>query len=336
MTEHSAPAAVLAAAIDIGSNAMRLHIAGQDAQGGLRTILYHREPVRLGHDAFTRGRLSENAMEKALQAFGTFRSMLGRHPVQTVRATGTSALRDSANAGELIRRIKDKTGIGIEVISGEEEARLIYLSAHHRVPGMSSMKTLLIDIGGGSVEITLARRGNIVALESFRMGAVRLLELFRDASGDSEKPGIMNEYIASMQQKVRERMAGMHIDLCIGSGGNIEALGALGVSLLGNSSNNRLSYKDIRKLVRQLQSMNDVDRINRLGLRPDRADVIIPAAITLKSIVKLARPATLLIPSASLADGVLLDLLQGRNAVGKALARLLPDQGLSHGGPECR
>jgi len=299
---------------------MRLCIAGPDTESGIKTIHYHREPVRLGHDAFTRGKISEETMEKALQAFETFRSMIDLHPVQTIRATGTSALRDSTNTCELIRLIRDKTGIEIEVISGEEEARLIHLSVHHRVPDMNKMKTLLIDIGGGSIEITLAKHGDIVAMESFRMGTVRLLELFRDASGDAEQSKIMNEYIASMQQKVREEMAGMHIDLCIGTGGNIEALGELGVSLLGNDSSHQLTYKDIKKLVKRLQSISYEERIDQFGLRPDRADVIIPAAIALKSIVKLARPATLLVPSAGLADGVLLDLLQRQNGDGKALA----------------
>ncbi len=319
-TDTPSPDPMLAAAIDIGANAMRLHIAGPDRENGLKSIHYHREPVRLGHDAFTRGRLSEDTMAKALQAFETFRSILDRHPVHTIRATGTSALRDSINADELIRRIKDKTGIDIEIISGEEEARLIHLSVHHRVPDMKSMKTLLIDIGGGSIEVTLAKRGDIIALESFRMGTVRLLELFRDTSGDSERPKIMHEYIASMQQKVREEMAGTRIGLCIGTGGSIEALGELGVSLLGNDSNRRLNYQDIKKLLKHLQSMGYKDRINILGLRPDRADVIIPAAIALKSIIKLARPATLLIPSAGLADGVLLGLLQEQNIDNKALA----------------
>ncbi len=311
---------ILTAAIDIGSNAIRLHIAGADAQAGLKIIHYHREPVRLGHDAFTQGRLSEETMGKALQAFETFRSMIDLHPVQTIRAVGTSALRDSANASECIHRIKDKTGIEIEVISGEEEARLIHLSVHRRVPGMNKLKTLLIDIGGGSIEVTLAKHGNIIALESFRMGTVRLLELFRETAGYSEQPKIMDEYIASMQQKVHEEMAGMHIDLCIGTGGNIETMSELGTSLLGNDSNTRLSYTDIKKLLQCLQSMCYEERIEKLGLRPDRADVIIPAAIALKAIVKLARPATLLVPSAGLADGVLLDLLQGQNTDDQALA----------------
>ncbi len=311
---------ILAAVIDIGSNAMRLHIAGPDAHGGLKTIRYHREPVRLGHDAFTQGRLSKETMEKASRAFETFRSIIDCYPVQAIRATGTSALRDSSNTDELIRHVKAQTDIDIEVISGEEEARLIHLCVHHYVPDMDKMRTLLIDIGGGSIEVTLAKRGDIVALESFRMGTVRLLELFRDTSEDLERPKIMNEYIASMQQKVREEMAGMRIDLCIGTGGNIETMGELGVSLLGNDSNHCLSYQDIKKLVKHLQSMSYEDRVNKLGLRPDRADVIIPAAITLKSMVKLARPAVLSIPSVGLADGVLLDLLRGRNGDGKALA----------------
>jgi len=310
---------ILAAAIDIGSNAMRLHIAGPDTEDGLKTIHYHREPVRLGHDAFTRGQLSESTMEKALQAFVTFRSMIDRHPIQTIRAVGTSALRDSANASEIIQRIKGRTDIEIELISGEEEARLIHLSVRQRVPEMNRMKTLLVDIGGGSIEIILTKRGDIVALESFRMGTVRLLELFRNTSGNMEEPKIMDEYIASMQQKVREQMDGMPIDLCIGTGGSIEALGELGVPLLGNESNRQLSYKDIKKLLNRLESINYEDRIHRLDLRPDRADVIIPATIVLKSIMKLVHPAALLVPSTGLADGVLLDLLREQSADGKIL-----------------
>ncbi len=310
--------APLAAAIDIGSNAMRLHIAAPSAEGGLKAIHYHREPVRLGHDAFTCGRLSDETIEKALQAFTTFRSIIDRHPVQSVRATGTSALRDAANADELISHIKGKTGIDIEVISGEEEARLIHLAVHRHVPEMAKTKTLLIDIGGGSVEITLTRCGDIIALESFRMGTVRLLEMFRDTNAQS--PKIINEYIASMQQKVREEIGGIRVDFCIGTGGNIEALGELGVSLLGNPSCNRLRYKDVKKLVRQLQPMSCDERMERLGLRPDRADVILPAAIVLKAMMRLARPAPLLVPFAGLADGVLLDLIYGKSGDGRAQA----------------
>lgn len=299
---------------------MRLHIAGPDMQGGLKKVHFHREPVRLGHDAFTCGQLSEATMDKAVQAFEAFRAAIDRYPVQTTRATGTSALRDSANSSELIRRIKDKTDIEIEVISGEEEARLIHLSVHQRVPEMDRMTTLLIDIGGGSVEVTLAKHGDIVALESFRMGTVRLLELFRNAPTDSDLSHIMGEYIASMQQKVRKEIGRAKIGLCIGTGGNIEALGELGVSLLGNDFNNRLSFKNIKKLHKKLSGMTLEERIQNIGLRPDRADVIIPATIMLKSIVKLARPAALLVPSAGLSDGVLLDLLHGQNTDSKSLA----------------
>ncbi|MDQ7010481.1 MAG: Ppx/GppA family phosphatase, partial [Mariprofundaceae bacterium] len=318
MSNSATRVAPLAAAIDIGSNAMRLHIAAPSAEGGLKAIHYHREAVRLGHDAFTRGWLSGDTMEKAVQAFTTFRSIIDRHPVQAIRATGTSALRDAANADELVSHIKDRTGIDIEVISGEEEARLIHLAVRNRVPEMGKTKTLLIDIGGGSVEVTLARRGDIIALESFRMGTVRLLEMFRDTNAQS--PKIINEYIASMQQKVREEIAGTRVDFCIGTGGNIEALGELGVSLLGNPSGNQLRYKDVKKLARRLQSMSYEERVEQLGLRPDRADVILPAALVLKAMMQLARPAPLLVPFAGLADGVLLDLIYGKSGDGRARA----------------
>jgi len=321
LTSKKDAGGALISAIDVGSNAMRLHIAGADARGNLKTIYYHREPVRLGHDAFTTGKLSPETMEKAQQAFETFRSMIDRHPVQTIRATGTSALRNSANASKLICRIEEKTGIRIEIISGEEEARLIHLSVHHRVPDMNKKRMLLIDIGGGSVEITLTEHGDIIALESFRMGTVRLLEMFRNTPNEAERIHLMDEYIDAMRQKVREEITGKKVDLCIGTGGNVEALGELGVSLLDNNSSQHLRFKEIKKLVKKLQSMSYEDRINRLGLRPDRADVIIPASLVLKSIVKMARPADLIIPpSVGLADGLLLDLLDRQNINSEALA----------------
>ncbi len=297
---------------------MRLHIAAASAEGGLKAIHYHREAVRLGHDAFTCGRLSEATMEKAVQAFASFRSIMDRHPIQTIRATGTSALRDARNADELITRVRKATGIDIEVISGEEEARLIHLAMRQRVPEMKHAKALLIDIGGGSVEVTLTRHGDIIALESFRMGTVRLLEMFRGT--DTASSRIIDEYIASMQQKVREEIGGTRVEFCIGTGGNIETLGELGVSLLGNPSCNRLRYKDVRKLVRLLQGLSCAERIERLGLRPDRADVIVPAAIVLKAVLRLVRPAPLMVPFAGLADGILLDLIYGKNLDGRALA----------------
>jgi len=311
----------LAAAIDIGSNAIRLRISGLDADGRLKLVHYHREPVRLGHDAFTLGLLTDEIMDRAAQAFQTFRAMIDRYPIRIIRATGTSALRNSSNAPQFIEKIRKKTDINIEVISGEEEARLIHTAIRSSVPDLDRMSALLIDIGGGSVEITLSDHGDIVALESFRMGTVRLLELFRNASSERAFSSLLDEYAEAMQQKVREEISGTRIDRCVGTGGNIECMGELGVKLLGNSSARLLSYKDIRKLCKKLLGLSCAERMGQLHLRPDRADVIIPACLVLKSIMKLGRPAKLTIPDTGLADGVLIDLLSEHKTDSNALER---------------
>jgi len=315
------PEGSLAAAIDTGSNAIRLSICGLDAAGRISMVQYRREAVRLGHDAFTLGRLSANTMQRTVETFQSFRTIIDRYPVRVIRATATSALRDAHNAAELTAKVLHSTGIPIEVISGAEEARLIHTAIQQCVPQISEKIVLLIDIGGGSVEVTLSDHGDIVVLKSFKMGTVRLLELFRNAPSDQEFSSLLKEYTEAMQQKVRREISGIEIDCCIGTGGNIETLGELGVSLLKNTDAQNLSYSDVKTLVKILGDLSLEQRIEQLHLRPDRADVIIPASLVLKSIMKLARPADLLIPDTGLADGVLIELLLDQGLDSAALER---------------
>ena len=299
----------LAAAIDIGSNAMRLRIGGLTAEGRLDVVAQHREAVRLGHDAFTLGQLSPETIERSAAAFTAFRRLIDAHPVGALRAVGTSALRDAGNGRELIECIEAATGIRIEVISGEEEARLIHLALRHRLPLLGEHTALLIDIGGGSVEVSLCERGDIVAVESFPMGTVRLLELFTAQATGGADHRLLDEYIEAMLDKVGEAILGHHIDLCVGSGGNIESLAALGVQMLGNERADRLTHRDLRRIGKRLQRMGFAERIEALGLRPDRADVIVPACHVLTAVCGLAPEVDLHVPGTGLAEGVLIDLL---------------------------
>ncbi|HKJ84322.1 MAG TPA: Ppx/GppA phosphatase family protein [Mariprofundaceae bacterium] len=301
---------LLAAVIDIGSNAIRLRIGGADSNGGIEAIHYHREPVRLGSDAFSQGTLSDDTIDRAVEAFHTFRSMIDQYPVKAIRATGTSALRSASNAARLVKRVKKETDIRIEVISGEEEARLIHAAVRKNIDNFDRLNAILIDIGGGSVEITLSREGEIVALETLKMGTVRLLEMFNNVSHD-DFTQLLNEYILSMHQKLGEEIHNSDIDLCIGTGGNIESLGGLSVSELDYPNANRLDYKGIKKLCQRLSTLSYSERVEQLQLRPDRADVVVPAALVLKSLMKRFRPADLIIPGTDLATGVLIDLLYG-------------------------
>jgi len=300
--DHSTP---LIAAIDVGSNAMRLGIAARDDKGLPELILRHREPVRLGHDAFTTGTLNEATMQEAIAAFRQFRRILDQHHVETVRGTATSAMRDASNGRQLTQRIAEETGIRLDIISGEEEARLVHYSIAHRV-NLHNHFALLIDIGGGSVEVTLCDDGEIIAAQSFKIGTVRLLEMLGE--GDNFQR-LLQEYLEGARKKLREQLGSRKTDFCVGTGGNATAIGELAFQTLGTTSASCISRNQLDKLIHMLAGLTFEERVRTLGLRPDRADVILPAAMVFREIMALAEASDLQIPDASLLDGILLDMV---------------------------
>lgn len=273
----------------------------------MQLIERYREPVRLGHDAFTTGRLSETVMDDAASSFHRFRRILDQHHIVQCRAVATSAMRDSANGHELARRILDETGIAVEIIDGEEEARLIHCSISRRVD-LSNRLALLIDIGGGSVEVTLCDNGEIIAAHSFRIGTVRLLEMFPEAE-PSRFNSLLGEYIDGTRRKLRELIGAARIDLCLGTGGNAAAIGELAQQLLRTGHADRISRRELEELIDRLAGLSLEQRTGELGLRPDRADVILPAAVIFREIMALADTPLLTIPDASLLDGIVLDMM---------------------------
>jgi exopolyphosphatase/guanosine-5'-triphosphate,3'-diphosphate pyrophosphatase len=297
-------------AIDVGSNAMRLGIAARDAQGQPQIIQRYREPVRLGHDAFTSGILSQSTMNDAVTAFHQFRRIIDQHHITQLRAMATSAMRDSENGQELAQRIHEETGIQINIIGGEEEARLVHYSIARRIK-LSNHFALLIDIGGGSVEITLCDDGEITAAQSFNIGTVRLLEILGDGNpGESNK--LLGKYIDGTRKKLRQQLGMRQTNLCLGTGGNATAIGELARQLFNTCSADQVSRKQLGMLIDRLSSLSFEERVRNLGLRPDRADVILPAAMIFHEIMVLAKTEKLTIPNASLLDGMLLDMVDSK------------------------
>lgn len=304
----------LIAAIDVGSNAFRLGIASAGEDGKPDLLIRQREPVRLGHDAFTSGRFSEATMDDAVAAFGSFRRLLDQHGTPRLRAVATSAMRDAKNGRELIQRIARETDIRLEIISGEEEARLVQSSIARRVD-LSGKFSLLIDIGGGSVEITLCDDGQVVTAQSLKLGTVRLLEMF---GAEKSFNRLLGEYLEGMGRKLREMVGGGKAELCVATGGNASAIGDLGQKLLGTGSASQISRKELRQLIKQLSKLSFEERVRDLGLRPDRADVILPAAMVIHEVMKLAEAAQLTMPDAGLLDGVLIDMLDNVELTSKS------------------
>jgi len=300
----------LIAAIDVGSNAMRLGIAALDTETGTPQIIQrYREPVRLGHDAFTSGILSAQTMDDAVDAFRSFRNILDQHHIEQYRATATSAMRDSLNGHVLVQRIFDETGIKLSLISGEEEGRLVQLSIARRVD-LNKKFTLLVDMGGGSVEVTLCDNGEVVSAQSFKIGTVRLLEMLGQG-GDFN--ALLSEYLEGTRNKLKQQIGKRKAEICIATGGNAGAIGSLAFQLLGTESADSIQRKELKVLIKQLAGLSLEERMRDLGLRPDRADVILPAAMVFHEIMCVARVQTMVVPDASLLDGVLIGMMESED-----------------------
>jgi exopolyphosphatase/guanosine-5'-triphosphate,3'-diphosphate pyrophosphatase len=296
------------AAIDIGSNALRLVIGRFDARGELTVEFSQREPVRLGQDTFRSGKLSRTSIERATAAIYRFRDIATAFHVASVRVVATSAVRDATNRDEFIANVARVTKLSIELIAGEEEARLVHLAVSRAV-ALDRLKALLVDVGGGSVEVTVSVRGKILSAESLRMGTVRLLEMMRQSQVSPKKvQQLVSEYASHVRQHLSRPLQDIGLKECIGTGGNLEALADLRTTLLKKAPRGKLTIRELEGIVRRLQGMSVEQRIEKLRLRPDRADVIVPAGLVVHALMVEAGVSELRVPKVGLKEGVLIDL----------------------------
>lgn len=297
------------AAIDVGSNAMRLVVGRLGYDDKLETLENLRLPVRLGQDAFSQGQIGEQTAQQMLDAFIRFRKVADDYGVERIRAVATSAMREANNSDILRGRIAQTTGIEIEIISGEEEARLIHLAVANAL-NLKNKYAMLIDIGGGSVEVTLSKGNNILSTESYNMGTVRLLQKLSKKPSNVPFDELVREYAAATRRRIQREIGDEKIDLCAGTGGNIEEMGALRKKLFKRSSEGEITLSELEHLIEELSAMTVKQRMRRFKLKPDRADVILPACIVLKIIAQEARVKDVKIPHVGLKDGILIDLAQ--------------------------
>lgn len=213
------------------------------------------------------------------------------YEVETYRAVATSALREAENRKEVLQIVKDETGINLELIEGEEEADLI-LSNFFTQKLDHKKSYLYIDVGGGSTEISLIENGKKMASQSFKMGTLRILK-----GQVPEKRWVeMKEWVKTLNPNHSEIIA-------VGTGGNINR-----ILKINRVESDYISYQDIKKIQADLASYTLEDRINKLGLRPDRADVILPAADIYLAVMKYAEVNRMLVPKIGLGDGIIFDL----------------------------
>jgi exopolyphosphatase/guanosine-5'-triphosphate,3'-diphosphate pyrophosphatase len=280
-------------AIDIGSNAGRLLISDvvQGSNGRLdfiKTALV-RVPLRLGFDVFGSGRISPARVEMLLKTLEAYRLLLDVYEVKHLKAAATSAMRDAENAAEVVAAIRERTGIDLQVISGGEEARLVY--ENHIAENMNNQESYLyIDVGGGSTELTFFSDGKLVFKESFDIGTIRLL-----------KDQVAKQSWESMKNYIKEFTRGHHHVTCIGSGGNINKV----FSLSKRKEGKPLGIEQLRNYYKEFSALSLRQRIQLYRLREDRADVIVPALLIYINAMRWADSEEIYVPKIGLADGLI-------------------------------
>ncbi|MBR4440373.1 MAG: hypothetical protein IKS00_02365 [Bacteroidales bacterium] len=306
-------------AIDIGSNGIRLYIANvleDDTETKVYKSHIHRIPLRLGEDVFTSGRVSELKRINLIKIMQAFKLLMEVEQLKRFRVCATSALRDASNAAEIVADVKKFAGIDIDIISYEEESSLMLLSRKSDYL-RKGYTYIYMDLGGGSLDITVFDEHQTITSDSFKLGTIRIL---KDIATPEEMQRCKN-WLAGIAKRYSR------IQL-IGTGGNINKI----FKLTNISNNEPLTLKKLQKLKKQLESYNYNDRMRFIELNPDRADVIIPAAELFASIMEWTGIHEITVPIVGLSDGIVVDQYMKYAAdvhSGKKLASLEITQNVS-------
>lgn len=282
------------AAIDIGSNAARLLISDvihdtQPATPEFIKVALVRVPLRLGFDVFDKGEITPARASNLVKTIQSYKLLMEVYNVKHLKACATSAMRDASNGGEIIKRIKNETGIGISIISGQEEASFIY--ENHFAEGLNREESYLyIDVGGGSTELTFFSDGKLVFKESFDIGTIRLLKnQVAEATWDK------------MKEFIKTRTKGFHHVSAIGTGGNINKI----FSISKRKDGKPLSLDLLRDYYKEFSILSIDQRMSLYKFREDRADVIVPALLIYINVMRWADADEIFVPKIGLADGLI-------------------------------
>lgn len=284
------------AAIDIGSNAVRLLIKKEKEDENLISkrlskVMLLRVPLRLGFDVFSLGEVSEIKLVKLRRLMKAFRQLMKIYEVTDYRACATSAMRDAQNGKSVIKKILKDTGINIEVIDGQEEAHMIY-NNHIECIEDRTGNYIYVDVGGGSTEINLLTNGELVQSLSYNIGTVRIL------SG-----AVKDETWAQMKDDLTRLTADFQGINIIGSGGNINKLYRLAEKK--DKKKMRMPIASLQGLYDELKPLTPEQRMNEFSLKADRADVIVPAAEIFLTIANIVKAEYIHVPVIGLADGII-------------------------------
>ena len=290
------------AAIDIGSNAIRMLIANVVQTEGEHPIFMKSEmvrvPIRLGQDSFTVGEISNKNTKRVVRAMKAFKLLMKINKVNNYMACATSALRESNNAVELVKKVKKKTGIKIEIIDGKKEAEIISYSNVISDQGHNS-NYLYIDVGGGSTEFSIIKNRKRISSKSFKTGTVRMIN------------GMVNDEVwVKIEDWIKKNTEGIDKIQLLGTGGNINKV----FKLLDNKEGNPITYIKLNSFYNDLKVLSYEERILKYNLNLDRADVIIPALEIYLKAFNWSGANKIFVPKIGLSDGMIKMMYKKYNA----------------------
>ena len=289
------------AAIDIGSNAIRMLISNVIKHKKENTILKNalvRVPIRLGEDSFTSGSISKKNINMIIKSMKAFKILMKVHGVKKYIVFATSALREAENSNKVIKEVLIKSGIKIEIIDGKKEAKIISNTNIFNIVG-NDKTFLYVDVGGGSTEFSILENGKRIHCKSFKIGTVRQLNV-----------GISDELWQQAEKWVREKTSEYKKIYLLGTGGNINKLHKMS----SNKDNRPITYLTLNALYSKLSKMTYEERIIKLGLNPDRSDVILPAAQLFLRTLNWSGAKVIYVPKVGLSDGMIRELLKEKKS----------------------
>lgn len=280
------------AAIDIGSNAARLlinEVKINNNQPEFIKLNLLRIPLRLGMDVFTMGKIGEERTKMVIDSMKIFSDLMKIYHVEHYRACATSAMRDAENGQAIINEVKETSGIDIEIISGDEEATLIY--ENHVAEGLDKeFAYLCIDVGGGSTELTFYENGTMIYEKSFNIGTIRLLNNL-----------VTPDNWTDMKEEIRKNINSKKPIVAIGSGGNINKI----FSMSKTKDGKPMSLTHLKKVHKELNDLTVDERMTKYNLREDRADVLVHALKIFNNVMSWSEINRVFVPKISVADGLI-------------------------------
>ena len=302
------------AAIDIGTNSVHMIIVRVRPDLSFEVVDREKEMVRLGAGGLDGRKLSDSAIEAALQTLIKYKRLAESHAVDEIIATATSAVRESENGADFVATVRRDVGISVRIISGNEEARLIHLAAAYAA-GVGGRPSVVIDIGGGSVEVTLGTAARMQLGGSFKIGVIRLTERFIGSDplnrGDERR---IVRYVQRQTSVLIRSIKKRSFNRVVGTSGTIQALGALAVRNGGDLRNRRVSVKLLHRLRRTLARTTLEERLAMPGLDPRRADVLVAGAVLLDTILAALGASELTMCDFALREGLILDYIKKNGA----------------------